>query len=326
MRNSPFFNTIDWAWLCERQTSRGYFTFHRDMLFIRGLDARAVILLQDIINFGTWFGRKQIRKKKVFDGWFPYTAKMGERRLNFPPKTQRKLLRHLSVVHCFICQSRKSNRGRRWLFIEASNIRCALQLTDPLRNLDMDKLRKLRKIRSAPPCSSASAPPCSSHITEESLRENRKSSRRPSGDVGDAQDASTFDGEPFIPQKELKSCIPSSKDKKRAAQLMKAIADHFHRNPILSQINRFAPHFTAMRKIDGIHPKDIDAVLKWYCANMKGDHVPDARSGKSFRKKYNNVISALERLGFSIVRYRLNGKLKVEVKRFAQKKFVHQEG
>lgn len=77
------------------------------------------------------------------------------------------------------------------------------------------------------------------------------------------------------------------------AAILKRIGGKPHPN---SSPQLWAKDFRLMRVKDEWSTKDIKKWLKWYCANMDGDHVPDCQSGESFRHKIGKVIAAHGRI------------------------------
>jgi hypothetical protein len=62
------------------------------------------------------------------------------------------------------------------------------------------------------------------------------------------------------------------------------------------------PNFAQWRKSfkdllrqDHVPRSQIEEVLNWYCENIGKEYVPDARSGPTFREKFDRIAAAMER-------------------------------
>jgi hypothetical protein len=88
------------------------------------------------------------------------------------------------------------------------------------------------------------------------------------------------------------------------------------KKPTLSD---WAKHFKMLHTKDGIKRKDIRKTLSWYKKNMGLEYVPDVRSAKSFRQKFNKLVAAMERdtknieKGAKQITYKTNKKKKRRV-------------
>jgi hypothetical protein len=54
-------------------------------------------------------------------------------------------------------------------------------------------------------------------------------------------------------------------------------------------------YFKMLHTKDGVKKNTIRKALTWYKNNIGGEYVPDIRSGKSFRDKFDKLVAAMER-------------------------------
>lgn len=57
----------------------------------------------------------------------------------------------------------------------------------------------------------------------------------------------------------------------------------------------WAIHFQRLHQVDGIPKKLIKKVLLWYCQNRNEKYVPVCTTAETFRKKFDNLVVAMER-------------------------------
>jgi hypothetical protein len=57
----------------------------------------------------------------------------------------------------------------------------------------------------------------------------------------------------------------------------------------------WAAHLYKLESLDGVPAALIEETVRWYAANMGKDYVPTALSGRGFRKKWDQILAAVER-------------------------------
>jgi hypothetical protein len=77
-------------------------------------------------------------------------------------------------------------------------------------------------------------------------------------------------------------------------RLLKIVGSHrkVMRRPLISN---WAKQFKILHTKDGIRRKDIRKTLTWYKKNIGQEYVPDVRSAKSFRQKFDKLRAAMDR-------------------------------
>ena len=107
--------------------------------------------------------------------------------------------------------------------------------------------------------------------------------------------------DPFMTVRKT-TCAPSSnsKEKKvvdedvvRGRDLFQTVKK-FKRRPTNTKPSTLAGGFTALREIDGIEGKDIDAVLVWYRKHFADKYTPRVYSSEGFREKWNQLWQAYQ--------------------------------
>lgn len=58
-------------------------------------------------------------------------------------------------------------------------------------------------------------------------------------------------------------------------------------------LNAWSSSFHQLRTKDGIDAKTIDQVLRWYVKHLNDEYVPQARSARSFRTKFDRIQQAM---------------------------------
>lgn len=81
---------------------------------------------------------------------------------------------------------------------------------------------------------------------------------------------------------------------KFAKQLRTIVASHITVNKNCS-MTTWARSFRTLHKTDGVSVRRIREALTWYADNIGGEYIPQAFSGKSFRDKFIQIESAIER-------------------------------
>jgi len=59
--------------------------------------------------------------------------------------------------------------------------------------------------------------------------------------------------------------------------------------------NNSPNHFSMMRKRDKIPIQEIEKTIDWYSKNFKDQYTPKSYDAKTFRKKYDRILNAIER-------------------------------
>lgn len=108
--------------------------------------------------------------------------------------------------------------------------------------------------------------------------------------------------DPFMTVRKT-TCAPSSnsKEKKvvdedvvRGRDLFQTVKK-FKRRPTNTKPSTLAGGFTALREIDGIDSKDIDAVLVWYRDHFDDKYTPKVYGSEGFREKWNQLWDAYQK-------------------------------
>lgn len=60
-------------------------------------------------------------------------------------------------------------------------------------------------------------------------------------------------------------------------------------------VGKHAKPISLLRRRDGIEPESLDRILQFHCENIRAKYQPQAFSGESFRKKFQNIEAAYQR-------------------------------
>lgn len=260
-------------WLTRARGSGGYFTFDRAYYGIvkNKLDA---LFLQDLLNLAT------LRNTPYEDGMFLCTVEYLKRG-SWTVDEQRARLEALRKKG-YLRTEKRGLPPCRWVEIDIEAIERALDLVDSQSRANArEQSRANGRVKKKTPTESSNDP--------KNCRPNAAAQRI--GTTTKEEDSMTGTGLLDIPVK-TEGLAPTPEDYENANKLHAAVAGKTNLQRRWSR-STWAKQLAMLRQEVG--NARMIPVLIWYCANIKGEYVPESFCGESFRKKFPRIEAAMNR-------------------------------